>query len=395
MANSRRNFIKSSALVSAGSILVPSFLSQLRANTIFQKHRNLIVIQLSGGNDGLNTVVPYRNDIYYRERNSLSLDTSELIKLNDSLSLNKNLKEIADLYHNGDLTIVNGVGYPNPNRSHFRSMDIWQSASDSGKYVSSGWIGRYLDAECNGSFHAIEADDTLSLAMKGHSVKGLAVKDIKRLVKSTQSPKVKALLKNSNVVNDNLSYMYKTLIETEQSAAYLSEKLERNLGYSSSSPQDEFEKKLNLIADLINSGVETQVYYAELSGFDTHVRQKPQHNRLLNNYSTSMALLINKLKKENNWDNTLILTFSEFGRRVKQNGAAGTDHGTANSIFLMGGALKNPGVYNDLPDLDNLDQGDLKYSVDFREIYASILSGWLNSNPEEILGRQFKTHSLV
>lgn len=395
MDYSRRNFIKNSALASAGSFLVPSFLSQLKAGDLSVSHKNLIIIQLSGGNDGLNTVVPYQNDIYYRERSSIALNANELLKLDDSIALNKSLKEIADLYNDAALTIINGVGYPNPNRSHFRSMDIWQSASDSNEHINSGWIGRYLDAECKGSFNAIEADDTLSLAMKGKSLKGLAVKDVNRLVKSTRSPKVKALIKNSNVENANLSYMYKTLIETEQSASYLSEKLGRNLSYAGSSPQNEFERKLNLIADLINSGVETQIYYAELGGFDTHVRQKPQHNRLLDTYSSSISSLVSKLKRGNNWNNTLILTFSEFGRRVKQNGAAGTDHGTANNIFLMSGALKNPGVFNNLPDLRNLDQGDLRYTIDFREIYASILEKWLDSDSSMILGRQFKTHALV
>ncbi len=400
----RRDFIHNSLFATIGTTLIPTFLKEFELNFLNQRafsNKKLIIIQFSGGNDGLNMVVPFNNDIYYKSRPVIGIPKANVLTLNSELGLNPVMKGLKSIYDQGFLTVINNVGYPNPNRSHFRSMDIWQTASDSNQYLSNGWIGRYLDAQCNGAdckmaHEAIEVDDTLGLALKGEKFKGLALKDPQKLYKVTQTKEFKALaaLQNNHAKDSNASYLYKTLAETVSSASYIYEK-SKVFQSKEIYPQNDFGKRLKTISELINSGVETNVYYASLGSFDTHVNQKPQQERLLQAYSDAMEVFVKDLKTTGKLDDVVIMTFSEFGRRVGQNASNGTDHGTASNVFVITGKPKKAGVFNEGLDLANLDDGDLKYSVDFREIYTTLLDKHLEADAKMILGKNFKALELV
>jgi uncharacterized protein (DUF1501 family) len=391
----RRDFLRNSALAS-GAFLIPSFLKPLEAIASGQLsgYKNLVIIQLSGGNDGLNTIIPYGNDIYYQKRSSIAIQQTDIVKLNDMQGLNPGLSALKEIYDQGWMGIINSVGYPNPDRSHFRSMDIWQTASDSNQFLTTGWIGRYLDSNCQNCknpYTAIEVDDTLSLAMKGATKKGIAVQDPNKLYQSTREPFFKDLVhdhNNDHLNEDNLGYLYKTMIETYSSADYI-QQTSKTYAVSAEYPATPLGNQLKTVSKFINSGLQTQVYYVSLSGFDTHVGQQNQQNRQLKIYGDAVAAFVKDLKQSGKLDDTLVMTFSEFGRRVEQNASNGTDHGTANNVLLFGGKLKKAGIFNDAPDLAQLDNGDLKYQVDFRDVYATLLDKWLDVSNNQILNKSF------
>jgi uncharacterized protein (DUF1501 family) len=391
----RRDFIRNTALAS-GAFMVPAFLKPLEAMAMssLTGYKNLVIIQLSGGNDGLNTIVPYCNDIYFQKRNTIAIKETDVIPLDDMQGLNPNLSALKEIYDQGYMSIINSVGYPNPDRSHFRSMDIWQTASDSNQFLTNGWIGRYLDANCKTNknpYTAIEVDDTLSLAMKGAKMKAIAVQDPYKLFQTTREPFFKDLVhsQNSEHLNeDNLGYLYKTMIETYSSAEYI-QNTSKTYKTTAEYPATQFANQLKTVSKFINSGLQTRVYYVSLSGFDTHVGQQGQQGKQLKIYGDAIAAFIKDLKQTNKLDDTLVMTFSEFGRRVEQNASNGTDHGTANNIMLYGGRLKKAGIYNPASDLSTLDNGDLKYQVDFRDVYATILNKWLNVDSSLVLNKNF------
>lgn len=412
----RRDFIKQSALTTAGTMLIPHFLKAFELNQLGAapvSGKTLVIVQLSGGNDGLNTVVPFRNDIYYRERPTLAIARDKVLAINDEIGFNPALESLKSLYDDGLVTIINNVGYPNPDRSHFRSMDIWQTASDANQYLQTGWVGRYLDANCAGVVsgqphqnvgpRAIEVDDTLSLALKGTDVNGLALLDPRKLYNQTRNGLVEKLAKISPAdSHDNVGYLYKTLAETVSSADYVYDKSKSGAGSVSATkgvyPATELGNRLKTVSELIQSGVSTSVYYVSISGFDTHINQPGQQERLLRQYADAVKTFMGDMKASNRLNDVLLMTFSEFGRRVKQNASNGTDHGTANNVFLIGGGLPlgaQNRVFNETPNLTNLDEGDLKYTVDFRTIYATLLRNWLKTDDIAILGRKFEPLSFV
>ncbi len=385
----RRKFIQHSLLASS-SWMVPSFIKKAAQRVILPSDRQtLIVIQLSGGNDGLNCLIPFQNDLYYKYRPSIGIQKEATIPITDELGLNPALKALANLYDEGNLTIVNNVGYPNPDRSHFRSMDIWQTGNVH-EEVSTGWLGRYLDSECSGchhSYHAIEIGDELSLTLKGANRDGFAMRGPKKLQQAIEN---KFLLKlgkehKPKQTHQPVDYLYKTMIEVQESAQYLTQKASKGkstLQY----PNSNFGQGLKQIAELMMAGTDTSIYYISLPGFDTHTYQKARQERLLSMYSDGVSTLVQDLKSHGLFDSTLIMTFSEFGRRVEENGSLGTDHGTANQVWMMSGSLKKAGLYNPVSDLTALDQGDLKYQIDFRSVYANVLEDWLDTNASTILG---------
>lgn len=403
---SRRAFIKKSAFATVGGMMIPNFLKAFELQQLGQSQTTdkiLVIIQLSGGNDGLNTIVPYRNDIYYKSRPSIAIPSDKVLKINDEVGFNPALESLRGLYDNAQMSIINNVGYPNPDRSHFRSMDIWQTASESTEYLNTGWIGRYLDANCSGNcvpYQALEIDDTLSLSMKGEKVKALSVQDPEKLYKQISGNFINKIAQNKAVnEHDNVAYLYKTLAETASSAEFLHTKraAAQSKAYRSIAqyPQGELGQRLKTIAELIVSGMPTNIYYVSISGFDTHFNQLNQQERLLKNYAESVNTFVNDLKKNDRFKDVAILTFSEFGRRVKQNASGGTDHGTANNVFLMSENLKRPKVLNEAPNLTDLDEGDLKFSVDFRQVYTSLLKDWLKTDSETILGKNFQSLNLL
>lgn len=387
----RRKFIQYSGLASA-SLLIPNFLRAFQSQqNLVAGNKTLVVIQLSGGNDGLNTVIPHGNDIYYKLRPTLAIARENVLKLNDDLGLNPSMAKMADLFHNGNMTILNNVGYPNPDRSHFRSMEIWQTAASSEEYLNSGWVGRFLDAQCpdcNNSYMAIEVDDTLSPAMKGVDKNGIAVSHADVLYNATRDPFLRKLGgEEKQVKEDHLHYLYKTMVETMSSAEYIYDHSKIS-NSKQEYPDSPFAGRLKQIATLINSGIDTKVFYVSHGSFDTHTNQPNTQSRLLQQLSEGLHAFTEDLKQNNRFNDVLIFTFSEFGRRVSQNSNNGTDHGTANNIFLLGGALKKPGIYNQTPNLLDLDNGDLKYQIDFRQLYATALNKWLKADDEKILGRK-------
>jgi uncharacterized protein (DUF1501 family) len=399
MQVNRRKFIQTTGLASAAMFL-PKFLKAHETNTAINSEKILVIIQLTGGNDGLNTVVPYEDDLYYNARPNIAIHKNEVLKLDTELGLNPNLKGFKNLFDNGKMCLINNVGYPDPNRSHFRSMDIWHTASNSNEYKTTGWLGRYLDEQCGNCdkpTQVLEIDDTLSLALKGNIVKGLALKDAKRLYGTTIDPFINQLSKQHIVGNhqhDNAEYLYKTLAETVSSAEYIY-KTSKIFQSAASYPNHQFGKSMKTISELIISGVNTKVYYVSLGSFDTHFNQQKRQGNLLQQLSETVETFVNDLKKNGRAEDVLLMTFSEFGRRVEENASNGTDHGTASQVFLIGNNLKKNGIYNNAPNLSDLDEGDLKFSVDFRNIYATILKKWLNTDEQTILGEKYNYMSFL
>ncbi len=399
MLINRRKFLTLGSLAT-GTLMLPKFLKAFEKPALGIGGNNiLVVLQLSGGNDGLNTVIPVRNDIYYRLRPGLAITKDKALNLNGDAALHPSLTNLKALYDEGNLSILNNVGYPNPDRSHFRSMDIWQTASRSDEYVNSGWLGRYLDAECRDCAkptQILEMDDMLSLALSGEQMKGIALKDPKRLFESSQDPFFKDMLLagQQQHAEDPSSYLYKVMSETLSGADYIFQQ-SRQRPVTTTFPNTEIGKNLKTIASLISSDINTRVYYVSLGSFDTHVGQQDKQAKLFSDLNDAIKPFTDDLKSNHRFENVLMMSFSEFGRRVGENGSGGTDHGTANNMFLIGGSLKNKGVLNDMPDLANLTEGDLNQQLDFKRVYATVLKNWLQADDYKILGKQYEYLNFV
>ncbi len=388
----RREFLQIGSLATA-SLMMPKFLKAFEAGGMVPPgNKVLVIIQLSGGNDGLNTVIPVRNDIYYRQRPRLGIQKEKSLLLTDEVGLNPALTGFKELYNDGSLGILNSVGYPNPDRSHFRSMDIWQTASKSDEYIYTGWLGRYLDAQCSGCnkpTQALEVDDVLSLALKGINNKGLAVKDSKRLYSTSNVKYFKEINADHQKGEETVDYLYKTMSETISSAEYIFQQSKLHPS-SQNYPLTELGKSLKTIASLILSDINTKVYYVSLGSFDTHVNQENQQKRLFAELDGAVSAFVKDIKLNNRFDDVMLMSFSEFGRRVSQNASGGTDHGTANNMFFVSGGLKEKGILNAMPNLSDLNDGDLKHQVDFKDVYATVLNRWLGADDKKILGEQYE-----
>lgn len=389
----RKEFIQLGSLATA-SLMLPKFLKAFEGkNLVPPGNKVMVILQMSGGNDGLNTVIPVRNDLYYKARPKLGIEKTKALLLNDEVGLHPALTGFKDLFNDGSLGILNAVGYPNPDRSHFRSMDIWQTGSQSNEIITTGWVGRYLDAQCNGCdkpTQAIEIDDVLSLAMKGEHMNGIALRDPRRLYGTANEKFFRDVLKNhSNTSHEEtVDYLYKTMAETLSSADYIFKQSQLH-PTAAEYPKTELGNSLKTIASLIFSDINTKVYYVSLGSFDTHVNQDAQQNRLFIEMNDAVGVFVKDLKSNNRFNDVMLFTFSEFGRRVEQNASGGTDHGTANTMFLVSGGLNKKGLLNEIPSLSDLDQGDLKYKIDFKEVYATMLNKWLKADDENILGKKF------
>ena len=392
MVIKRKEFIQIGSLATA-SLMLPKFLKAFeKPQLVPAGNKVVVVIQFSGGNDGLNTVIPFTNDIYYRERPRIGIIKDKAVILTDEVGLNPALESFKGLYDDGSLGILNSVGYPNPDRSHFRSMDIWQSASDSKDYVNTGWLGRYLDAQCKGCdkpTQALEIDDVLSLALKGNETSGLAFKDPRRLYSSSNEKFYKEINASHQATEETVDYLYKTMSGTLSSADYIFQQSKLHPS-SATYPATELGRNLKTISSLIMSDINTKVYYVSLGSFDTHVNQEAQQKRLFTELNDAVKAFTGDLKKNNRFQDVLLMTFSEFGRRVSQNASNGTDHGTANNMFFISGGLKEKGMLNALPDLSDLNEGDLKHKVDFKNVYATVLNKWLATDDKMILGKQYE-----
>jgi len=399
MLINRRKFLHLGSLAT-GTLMLPKFLKAFEGPSILSEgNKVLVVLQLSGGNDGLNTVIPVRNDIYFRERPVLAINKDKALTLTDEVGLHPSLTNLKALFDEGDMAILNNVGYPNPDRSHFRSMDIWQTASNSNEYLSSGWLGRYLDAQCSGCSkptQVLEMDDMLSLALSGEQMKGIALRDPRRLYENSQDPFFKEILQAgiNEKADDPTSYLYKVMSETVSAADYIFQQSKLKPS-TSVYPNSEIGKNLKTIASLISSDINTRVYYVSLGSFDTHVGQQAKQEKLFSDLNDAVKPFVDDLKASHRFDDVLMMSFSEFGRRVSENASGGTDHGTANNMLLISGGLKQKGVLNAMPDLSNLSDGDLIQQVDFKRVYATLLNKWLQADDSKILGRKYEYLNFV
>lgn len=352
--------------------------------------KRLVVVQLSGGNDWLNTVIPYRNDIYYKSRPRLAMSQTEVIKLTDEIGLHPSLSSLKAVFDLEEMAIFQGVGYPDPNRSHFRSMDIWHTATDGKSYSDQGWLGHWSE-KCTEKFPSLEINDNLSLAMKADQGKSLAISNLNGIKRIKDDRLLQAIAHSKEHDHNMASYLYQTATRVTEGADYLSSLIRSN-SKGASYPSNGFGSDLRIVAKLMKAEAETKVFYTSIAGFDTHANQRGRHERLLKNVDESLWAFRNDLKEANLWDDTLVMVFSEFGRRVTQNAGGGTDHGTAGNLLLLSGGLKKPGLRGKIPSLENLDQGDLIFNTDFRDVYSGILSHWLKSpNATDIFGANIGT----
>ncbi|HEY8665169.1 MAG TPA: DUF1501 domain-containing protein [Tepidisphaeraceae bacterium] len=421
--STRRIFLQRGLAILAAAPTIPSFLDQTMmalADPLDVKRTQrptgkdasiLVVVQLAGGNDGLNTVIPYADDHYHRARPALGHDAKDVLKIDSYIGLHPNLTALKKLYDDGHAAIIQGVGYPNPNRSHFRSMDIWQSAQPERETATSGWLGRYFDATCAGAdpHVGVAIGEVLPLAMQGERITPLAFerpesyryngRDKDHYLKLNQAPAKSPTTKPSPSAaadrkppatdsKTTLDFLHRTAMDAQVSSDDIL-RITGNYHPTGEYPRDEFGNSLRTVAAMIAGGLPTRVYYVSLGGFDTHANERGRHDQLMKTLSDGLDAFFKDLKAQKNDDRVLMMTFSEFGRRVEQNASGGTDHGAAAPMFLIGPTLI-PGLAGKHPSLTDLDQGDLKHNTDFRNVYAAVLQDWLKTPSKPVLGEQFK-----
>ncbi len=401
----RRQLLKNAALVSAMGCIAPEFLTRtaLGRDAQVKAERDasvLVVVQLSGGNDGLNTIVPYGDDNYHRVRNRIGLKQEQLLTINDQLAFNGQMKGAKSLYDAGQLAVVLGVGYPNPDRSHFRSMEIWHTASDSDKYEGRGWIGRYFDACCAGAapYAGVAVGNERPQAFAGNSGIGVAFDHPDNFGwRPGRAGDTLAAFKTVNAgATRNVSLDF--LRHCTSNAITSAEEVKAIAGNGNRGGRrgggDPLARDLGVVADLISGGLPARIYYVSIGGFDTHANQVGQHDNLLGRVATALENFQQRLTEDKTAERVATMVFSEFGRRVEENASGGTDHGTAAPMLVVGAAVK-PGLYGKQPSLTDLDRGDLKYGVDFRSVYASLLTGWLGVDAGKVLEKRFPSVPVV
>jgi len=410
----RRDILKvglgSLPVVCIGSSL-PAFVSRMAmaeqaANPAVSNDNILVIVQLSGGNDGLNTVVPLGFDPYFKARPKLALKDN-LHKLNDQFALNDGLTPFKKIWDDGQLAIVNGCGYPKPNRSHFESMAIWHSADPKNPGQNGGWLGHYLDhlrrGTSAGVMNAINIGSELPQALVNEqapapSIQSIEDFSIRVLGKADgKSATEKALITEFNQLDESSPAM--AFLSRQATNAMISADQIQKLtaGYKSDAeyPQG-LGQRLRLIAQIINGNFGTKVFYCEQGGYDTHANQVAGHSKLLNEMSAGIAAFMKDMTAKGYGDKITVMCFSEFGRRVAQNDSNGTDHGAAGPMFLVGNKVKG-GLHGEHPSLDKdkLDDGDLKYTTDFRRVYSSLLDGWLNVDSTKVLKAKFEPLAVI
>jgi uncharacterized protein (DUF1501 family) len=437
--HTRRQFLRTSMLGAAASWTLPVFLEKtffaldaMAADALTQIATGkdgavLVVLQMAGGNDGLNMVVPYADDIYYRSRPKLGLPADKVLKLDSYAGLNAKLTGLKSLFDEGHLSVVQGVGYPNPNRSHFRSTEIWQTASDADRNESEGWLGRYFDSCCAG------ADPTVGVAIGEDTPQAFAAKtptgitfsqpeqfrwrpsekvegrmsaeesffrelngsagDEEALLATSEGGSIGSIPGKSKTDLCTIDFLRRTALDAQLSSDKIlavTRKYKSKVPY----PEGRLGASLSMIARMIAGGLPTRVYYASQGGFDTHASQVHAHERLMGELNGALSAFATDLKQQGNFDRVLLITFSEFGRRVVENANGGTDHGAAAPMFIVGGAVR-PGLFGKYPSLSDLDYGDLKFNTDFRSVYGTVLDKWLRAPSQVVLGRKFPALPII
>ena len=428
----RREFLRSTVLTSALSWTVPAFLANtftaLQADAADKSTQIatgadatiFVILQMAGGNDGINTVVPHANDHYYKARPRIAIKANDVLKINDQVGLHPSLTGFKELYDAGQLSIIQGVGYPNPNRSHFRSTEIWQTASDSERFEKYGWLGKYFDNTCAGCDPtvAVNVGRQMPQAFNAKNPKGVAVDnpqnyrfmstngDDSKMVESSYRDMNEQEMDAGHAENSGgsigaingpgahvkgsaLDFLERTALDAQMSSDQIraiSARAENKAAY----PASQLGNSLKLVAKLIGGGLPTRIFYVSQGGYDTHTNQVPTQARLLKDLGDSVKSFCDDMKAQGNMQRVLVMTFSEFGRRVSDNANNGTDHGAAAPMFMIGDKVK-AGLLGQYPSLAPADlyQGDVKYNVDFRCVYAAVLENWLKTKSEPVLGRKF------
>jgi uncharacterized protein (DUF1501 family) len=405
----RRQFLQSSSLLALGSV-VPEFIANTAQAAEKGKDNILVVIEMNGGNDGLNTVIPFNDDLYHKYRPKLGYKKDQVVRLNDQLGLNPGMGNFRQLWDQGQLAVVQGVGYPNPDRSHFESMDIWQTA-DPHRNIKTGWLGRSVnELQGQGGFvpilHigggrqppavqgtpggavSINNRQPFKLELGGGTV--AQHKARRKLLEELSAPE------QGDNASDILQFVRLRQLRTMTSVERLQELLTRqrlqpNPIYGPDGPYqaNSLPVQLQLVANLIITGFGTRIFYVMIDGFDTHSTQADAHRKLLAQVSFGITNMFNLLKNGGHDKRVLVMTYSEFGRRVQENSSKGTDHGAASCLFVAGPALKG-GIIGEHPSLKDLDSGDLKYALDFRRVYATLLDTWLHCDSKAVLGGKFE-----
>jgi uncharacterized protein (DUF1501 family) len=391
----RRALLKHSALISLAPAL-PGFLSRTAlAARADRDGRVLVVVQLDGGNDGINTVVPYGDEEYARYRKELRLPKDRLCKLTDHVALHPSMRRAADMVDDGRLAIIQGVGYPNPDRSHFRSMAIWQTAQldQQGPEVH-GWLGRAFDGAgvTGGPAAAFVGDRDLPRALRGRRTVTASFADPADL--SLAIPAACVTAPDSSAGDDLAAFVNRTATGAYATAEELSAVARRSGESAIRYPDSELGQHLELVARSIKAGSAARVYYTIQAGYDTHAVQLPTQAQLLGDFSRAIRAFLDDLAAAKQADRVVLLAFSEFGRRPAENGSLGTDHGTAGPMFLAGPKVR-AGLVGQTPRLGELVDGDLKWSIDFRRVYATVLDQWLGLPAETVLGQRFENLRLL
>lgn len=402
----RRTFLKRSSLL-ATVPFVPGFIERTARAAETGKDNILVVIEMTGGNDGLNTVIPFQDDNYYKLRPTLGIQANQLVKVNDQLGLHPALQGMGRLLQQSQLAIIQGVGYPNPDRSHFESMDRWQCGEVTAKVTGNGWLAKSVPDLAKGKGGGVPVmhvgSEKLPVACRG-TAQGVFTLNQEQpfemklgLPGSVEENARKKLLNDvaglglSLSENDELlPFVQRRHLQTytsvEKLKAIMADVKNTPTGY----PAGSLYNKMDLVRRLITQGFGTRVFYLAIDGFDTHSAQAPAHQGLLQQIDLAVSTLFAQLKATGDDTRTLVMTFSEFGRRVAENGSKGTDHGSAGCMFVAGPGVK-AGPVGQHPSLLTLDDGDLRHHTDFRRVYATLLDDWLNVDSKTVLGEKFES----
>jgi len=407
MSTTRRDFLLSGLGLMGAIMYGPDLLGCLAqqaeaAPRVVGASKILIIVQMSGGNDGLNTVIPYTDPAYLKIRPTIGIKPDVVLKLDDKIGLNPNMTPFQDLFKAGKLAIVQGVGYPNPNRSHFRSIEIWQTAEPK-KVKDTGWIGRYLDLANGGKtkvdniFPAINVDPILPKTLSAQKVVVPSISDVKNFTFKAD-PRYEADRTAQLTTFNNIYQKYplnrpyveelrRVGLDTTEASDSIA-KMVATYKDGAKYPNNGFGKGLQFIAQLIIGGVNCSIYNISMGGYDTHTNEQNAHQNLFKTLTQGIEALQKDLEAHGMDKDVAVMTFSEFGRRVGENGGRGTDHGAAAPMFIIGAGVKG-GITGDQPSLTDLDDGDLRYKTDFRCVYATVLERWLAADSKAVLGDKY------
>lgn len=384
----RRTFLRSSSLL-ALSGTVPLFVSRsVRAAAPDKDARVLVVVEMDGGNDALNTIVPHADENYAKLRPKLKLDPKRVVKVTDSVGLHPALRPLDTLLQAGNLAMVPGVGYPNPNRSHFESMAMWHTARfDAEELKGYGWLGRAMDPSAGNLF---SVGGEVPTALRGRRCSAVAFKRIEEVLLS--DPTAAKAGTGPESADDLLAFVRRQAVDAHAAADKLAKLTGDKAGPSY--PQTELAERLKMVAKLLKADIGARVFYTQQRGYDTHSQQEFIHSNLLNEFAGAVTAFFADLKASSLDERVTLLSFSEFGRTIQENGSAGTDHGTAGVCFVAGPTVKS-GLVGTLPDLTDLAGGEPKMTTDFRAVYAALLGGWLRVPVRDVLGGGFDPAPLL